>query len=217
MTMQRPAARPPDVPGHLASAPGPAGRGLSPVRKSAKLANVCYVIRGPVLARARLMEDEGHHVIKLNIGNPAAFGLEAPEEMVQDVIHNLPHASGYGDSKGLFAARKAVVHEMQRRHVRGVSIDDVIVGNGVSELIVMCMHALLDAGDEVLIPAPDYPLWTAAVSLSGGTPRHYLCDEGADWLPDLDDLRAKIGPRTRALVVINPNNPTGALYPPEML
>ncbi len=206
--MQRPAFTPPGE---------PAPRGLTPVRKSAKLANVCYDIRGPVLARARQMEDEGHHIIKLNIGNPAPFGFDAPEEMVQDVIHNLPQASGYGDSKGLFAARKAVMHEAQRRHIRGVGIDDVIIGNGVSELIVMCMQALLDAGDEVLIPAPDYPLWTAAVSLAGGTPRHYLCDEAAGWLPDLDDLGAKIGPHTRALVVINPNNPTGALYPRETL
>ena len=183
------------------------------VLKSAKLANVCYDIRGPVLARAKQMEEEGHRIIKLNIGNPAPFGFEAPEEMVQDMIRNLPQASGYCDSKGLFSPRKAIVHYTQQKHVRGVTVEDIYIGNGASELIVMSMQALLDAGDEVLIPAPDYPLWTAAVSLSGGTPRHYLCDEQAEWLPDLADLRAKISPHTRALVVINPNNPTGALYP----
>ena len=185
--------------------------------KSAKLANVCYDIRGPVLARAKQMEEEGHRIIKLNIGNPAPFGFEAPEEMVQDMIRNLPLASGYCDSKGLFSARKAIVHYTQQKHVRGVTVEDIYIGNGASELIVMSMQALLDAGDEVLIPAPDYPLWTAAVSLSGGTPRHYLCDEQAAWLPDLADLRAKISPHTRALVVINPNNPTGALYPEPFL
>ena len=187
------------------------------VLKSAKLANVCYDIRGPVLARAKQMEEEGHRIIKLNIGNPAPFGFEAPEEMVQDMIRNLPQASGYCDSKGLFSARKAIMHYTQQKHVRGVTVEDVYIGNGASELIVMSMQALLDAGDEVLIPAPDYPLWTAAVSLSGGTPRHYLCDEQAAWLPDLADLRAKISPHTRALVVINPNNPTGALYPEPFL
>lgn len=190
---------------------------MQPILKSAKLADVCYDIRGPVLARAKQMEDEGHHIIKLNIGNPAPFGFDAPEELIQDVIRNLPDASGYCDSKGLFAARKAIMHYTQQKKVRGVQIEDIYVGNGVSELIVMTMQALLNNGDEVLIPAPDYPLWTAAVSLSGGRPRHYLCDESAGWLPDLDDLRAKITPRTRALVIINPNNPTGALYPPETL
>ena len=185
--------------------------------KSAKLANVCYDIRGPVLARAKQMEEEGHRIIKLNIGNPAPFGFEAPEEMVQDMIRNLPQASGYCDSKGLFSPRKAIVHYTQQKHVRGVTVEDIYIGNGASELIVMSMQALLDAGDEVLIPAPDYPLWTAAVSLSGGTPRHYLCDEQGEWLPDLADLRAKISPHTRALVVINPNNPTGALYPEPVL
>ena len=187
------------------------------VLKSAKLANVCYDIRGPVLARAKQMEEEGHRIIKLNIGNPAPFGFEAPEEMVQDMIRNLPQASGYCDSKGLFSARKAIMHYTQQKHVRGVTVEDIYIGNGASELIVMSMQALLDGGDEVLIPAPDYPLWTAAVSLSGGTPRHYLCDEQAAWLPDLADLRAKISPHTRALVVINPNNPTGALYPEPFL
>ena len=190
---------------------------LRPVRKSAKLDNVCYDIRGPVLARARQMEEEGGRIIKLNIGNPAPFGFDAPEEIIQDVILNLPNASGYSDSKGLFAARKAIMHYTQEKGIHGVQIDDIIIGNGVSELIVMAMQGLLDAGDEVLIPAPDYPLWTAAVTLAGGTPRHYLCDEGAGWLPDLADIRAKITSRTRAIVIINPNNPTGALYPNELL
>jgi alanine-synthesizing transaminase len=187
------------------------------LQKSAKLANVCYDIRGPVLARAKQMEDEGHRIIKLNIGNPAPFGFDAPEELVQDVIHNLPSASGYCDSKGLFAARKAVMHYSQQKHIAGVGIEDIYIGNGVSELIGMSMQALLNNGDEVLVPAPDYPLWTASVSLAGGTARHYLCDEGAGWLPDLDDIRAKLTPNTRAIVVINPNNPTGALYPDDLL
>jgi alanine-synthesizing transaminase len=190
---------------------------MQPVLKSTKLANVCYDIRGPVLARARQMEEEGHRIIKLNIGNPAPFGFEAPEEIVVDVIHNLREASGYSDSKGLFAARKAIMHYCQEKKIAGVTIDDIYIGNGVSELIVMAMQALLNNGDEVLVPAPDYPLWTAAVSLSGGTPRHYLCDEGAGWLPDLADIRGKIGPSTRAIVLINPNNPTGALYPDDLL
>ncbi|MDT3735225.1 MAG: pyridoxal phosphate-dependent aminotransferase [Denitratisoma sp.] len=190
---------------------------MQPVLKSTKLANVCYDIRGPVLARARQMEEEGHRIIKLNIGNPAPFGFEAPEEIVVDVIHNLREASGYSDSKGLFAARKAIMHYCQEKRIGGVGIDDIYIGNGVSELIVMAMQALLNNGDEVLLPAPDYPLWTAAVSLSGGTPRHYLCDEGAGWLPDLADIRGKIGPSTRAIVLINPNNPTGALYPDALL
>ena len=193
------------------------GPSLRPVQKSSKLDNVCYDIRGPVMARARQMEEEGQRIIKLNIGNPAPFGFAAPAEIVQDVILNLPEACGYSDSKGLFAARKAIMHSAQQKGIAGVQIDDIIVGNGVSELIVMSMLALLNAGDEVLVPAPDYPLWTAAVSLGGGTPRHYLCDEGAGWLPDLADIRAKITPRTRAIVIINPNNPTGALYPPEIL
>jgi alanine-synthesizing transaminase len=190
---------------------------LRTIHKSSKLDSVCYDIRGPVMARARQMEEEGHRIIKLNIGNPAPFGFEAPEEIVQDVILNLPNASGYSDSKGLFSARKAIMHETQRKGIAGVQIDDIFIGNGVSELIVMSMQALLNNGDEVLVPAPDYPLWTAAVSLGGGKPRHYLCDEGAGWLPDLDDIRAKITPNTRAIVIINPNNPTGALYPNELL
>jgi alanine-synthesizing transaminase len=188
-----------------------------PVRKSAKLANVCYDIRGPVLARARLMEEEGHRIMKLNIGNLAPFGFDTPDEVRHDVIVNLPQASGYSDSLGLFAARKAVMQYTQEKGITGVQLEDVTMGNGASELIVMAMQGLLDDGDEVLVPAPDYPLWTAAVSLAGGRARHYLCDEGAGWLPDLADIRAKVGPRTRGIVVINPNNPTGALYPREVL
>jgi len=190
---------------------------LRPIRKSAKLADVCYDIRGPVMARARQMEEEGQRILKLNIGNLAPFGFDAPDEVRRDVIVNLPNASGYSDSKGLFAARKAIMQYTQQKGIAGVGMDDIIVGNGASELIVMSMQGLLDNGDEVLVPAPDYPLWTAAVSLAGGTPRHYLCDEGAGWLPDLADLKSKIGPRTRALVLINPNNPTGALYPDDLL
>jgi alanine-synthesizing transaminase len=190
---------------------------MQPILKSSKLANVCYDIRGPVLARARQMEEDGHRIIKLNIGNPAPFGFEAPEEIVQDVIHNLPDASGYSESKGLFAARKAIMHYTQGKNIAGVQIDDIFIGNGVSELIVMAMQALLNNGDEILVPAPDYPLWTAGVTLAGGTPRHYLCDEQADWNPDLADIEAKITPNTRGIVVINPNNPTGALYPLEVL
>jgi alanine-synthesizing transaminase len=190
---------------------------LKPIRKSGKLANVCYDIRGPVLERARLMEEEGHRIIKLNIGNLAPFGFDTPDEVRHDVIVNLPQASGYSDSKGLFAARKAIMQYTQQKGIAGVELEDIYVGNGVSELIVMAMQGLLDDGDEVLVPAPDYPLWTAAVSLAGGRARHYLCDEGAGWLPDLADIRAKVSPRTRAIVVINPNNPTGALYPDDLL
>ncbi len=190
---------------------------MRPIVKSAKLANVGYDIRGPVLDKARQMEEEGHQIIKLNIGNIAAFGLMPPDEIVQDMIRNLPDAAGYTDSKGLFAPRKAVVHYTQEKRIAGVGVDDVYLGNGASELIAMSMNALLDAGDEVLIPAPDYPLYTAVVSLSGGTPVHYRCDEGAGWLPDLDDIRRKLTPQTKAIVVINPNNPTGALYPDDLL
>jgi alanine-synthesizing transaminase len=187
------------------------------IAKSSKLDSVCYDIRGPVLEKARQMEEEGQHIIKLNIGNIAAFGLEPPDEIVQDMIRNLPNAAGYTDSKGLFAPRKAVVHYTQQKHIRGVTVDDVFLGNGASELITMSMNALLNNGDEVLIPAPDYPLWTASVALSGGTPVHYLCDEQSDWMPDIDDIARKITPQTRAIVVINPNNPTGALYPDALL
>ena len=190
---------------------------MKPILKSSKLHDVCYDIRGPVLDKARQMEEEGHKIIKLNIGNLAVFGLEPPDEIVQDMIRNLPHTAGYTDSKGLFAPRKAVVHYSQEKHIAGVGVDDVYLGNGASELIVMSLNALLDSGDEVLVPAPDYPLWTAGVSLSGGRPVHYLCDEQADWTPDIADIRRKITPHTRAIVVINPNNPTGALYPVELL
>lgn len=190
---------------------------MKPIVKSGKLASVCYDIRGPVLDKARQMEEEGQKIIKLNIGNLAVFGLEPPDEIVQDMMRNLPQAAGYTDSKGLFAPRKAVVHYCQEKKIEGVTVDDVYLGNGVSELIVMSMNALLNDGDEVLLPAPDYPLYTAAVSLSGGTPMHYICDESADWMPDIEDMRSKITPRTKAIVVINPNNPTGALYPPGLL
>ncbi|OQA33132.1 MAG: Glutamate-pyruvate aminotransferase AlaA [Betaproteobacteria bacterium ADurb.Bin341] len=190
---------------------------MQPILKSNKLANVLYDIRGPVAQRAKQMEEEGHRIIKLNIGNLAPFGFDAPEEIQQDMIRNLPNAAGYSDSKGIFSGRKAVMHYSQEKKIKGVLLEDIYLGNGVSELIVMAMNALLNTGDEVLLPAPDYPLWTAAVNLSGGTPRHYLCDEGAGWLPDLDDIRSKITPRTRAIVVINPNNPTGALYPDALL
>lgn len=192
---------------------------MKPIAKSGKLANVGYDIRGPVLDKARQMEEEGHKIIKLNIGNVAAFGLMPPDEIVLDMIRNLPSqvAAGYTDSKGLFAPRKAVVHYTQEKNIQGVTVDDVYLGNGASELIAFSMNALLDAGDEVLLPSPDYPLYTAVVSLSGGTPVHYRCDEGSGWLPDLDDIRAKVTPRTKAIVVINPNNPTGALYPVDLL
>jgi alanine-synthesizing transaminase len=192
---------------------------VKPVLKSSKLANVGYDIRGPVLDKARQMEEEGHKILKLNIGNIAAFGLEPPDEIVQDMIRNLGTqvAAGYTDSKGLFAPRRAVVHYTQEKHVTGVTVDDVYLGNGASELIAMSMNALLDAGDEVLIPSPDYPLYTAVVSLSGGTPVHYRCDEGSGWLPDIDDIKKKVTPATRAIVIINPNNPTGALYPVDLL
>ncbi|MGZ3183829.1 MAG: pyridoxal phosphate-dependent aminotransferase [Telluria sp.] len=188
-----------------------------PIQKSRKLADVCYDIRGPVLEKSKQMEDEGHKIIKLNIGNLAVFGFDPPDEIVHDMIVNLQGAGGYTDSKGLFAPRKAVMHYTQEKQIAGVGIEDIYLGNGVSELIVMGMQALLNSGDEVLVPAPDYPLWTAAVSLSGGTPVHYICDEQSGWLPDIDDMRRKITSNTRAIVVINPNNPTGALYPKEVL
>ncbi len=190
---------------------------MKTVHKSAKLANVCYDIRGPIMDAAKQMEEDGHKIIKLNIGNLAVFGFDAPEEIQQDMIRNLPTSAGYSDSKGIFAARKAVMHETQRQGIKGVTLDDIYLGNGASELIVMATNALLDNGDEVLLPAPDYPLWTAAASLSGGTPVHYTCDEANGWMPDLDDIRAKITPRTKGIVVINPNNPTGALYSKELL
>ncbi len=190
---------------------------MKPITKSSKLANVCYDIRGPVLAAAKKMEEEGHRVIKLNIGNPLPFGFEAPEEIVVDVIRNMRDASGYTDSLGLFAPRKSIMHYCQEKGIQGVTVEDIYLGNGVSELIVMAMQGLLNNGDQVLVPSPDYPLWTAAVSLSGGIPVHYHCDEAAEWYPDLDDIRSKVTSNTKAIVVINPNNPTGALYPKEIL
>jgi alanine-synthesizing transaminase len=190
---------------------------LKQFRKSAKLANVLYDIRGPIMDAAKQMEEEGQKIIKLNIGNLAVFGFDAPEEVQQDMIRNLPASAGYSDSKGIFAARKAVMHETQKQGIAGVTLDDIYLGNGASELIAMSTNALLNDGDEMLLPAPDYPLWTAASSLSGGTPVHYLCDEANGWMPDLDDIRAKITPRTKGIVVINPNNPTGALYSDDLL
>jgi alanine-synthesizing transaminase len=190
---------------------------LKKIQKSNKLSAVCYDIRGPIMDRARQMEEEGHKIIKLNIGNLAVFGFDAPEEIQQDMIRNLPASAGYSDSKGIFGARKAVMHETQKQGIKGVTLDDIYLGNGASELIVMATNGLLNNGDELLLPAPDYPLWTAAVSLSGGTPVHYLCDEANGWMPNIEDIRAKITKHTKGIVVINPNNPTGALYSEELL
>jgi len=190
---------------------------LRTIQKSNKLSNVCYDIRGPIMDRARQMEEDGQKIIKLNIGNLAVFGFDAPEEIQQDMIRNLPNSAGYSDSKGIFGARKAVMHETQRQGIKGVGLEDIYLGNGASELIVMATNGLLDDGDELLLPAPDYPLWTAAVSLSGGTPVHYLCDEANGWMPDIDDIRKKITPHTKGIVVINPNNPTGVLYSNALL
>ena len=187
------------------------------IQKSAKLANVLYDVRGPIVDAARQMEEEGQKIIKLNIGNLAPFGFDAPEEIQQDMIRNLPNSAGYSDSKGIFAARKAVMHYTQQQGVEGVTLDDIYLGNGASDLIVMATTALLDDGDELLVPAPDYPLWTASTSLAGGKPVHYMCDESNGWMPNVADIRAKITPRTKGLVVINPNNPTGALYSDELL
>jgi alanine-synthesizing transaminase len=186
-------------------------------RQSSKLAGVSYEIRGPVIEYANELEQAGHSVLRLNTGNPALFGFEAPEEILQDIIRNLPNAHGYSDSRGILPARRAVVNYYQNLGLPDVDIDDVFLGNGVSELVTMAVQALLEDGDEVLIPAPDYPLWTAVTSLAGGRAVHYLCDEGADWLPDLADMAAKITDRTRAVVIINPNNPTGAVYPRDLL
>ncbi len=190
---------------------------MKPVQKSAKLANVCYDIRGPIMDAAKKMEEDGQKIIKLNIGNLAVFGFDAPEEIQQDMIRNLPTSAGYSDSKGIFAARKAVMHETQKQGITGVTLDDIYLGNGASELISLATNALLDDGDELLLPAPDYPLWTAVTSLSGGTPVHYMCDENNGWMPDIEDIRRKVTPRTKGIVVINPNNPTGALYSKELL
>ena len=190
---------------------------MKTVQKSAKLANVLYDIRGPIMDAARQMEEEGHKIIRLNIGNLAVFGFDAPEEIQQDMIRNLPNSAGYSDSKGIFAARKAVMHYTQQQGIRGVTLDDIYLGNGASELIAMATNALLNDGDELLLPSPDYPLWTAVTTLSGGTAVHYMCDESNGWMPDLEDLKRKITKRTKGIVVINPNNPTGALYSPELL
>ncbi len=191
--------------------------GQKPIVKSSKLSDVCYEIRGPVMREAERLEEEGHRILKLNIGNPAPFGFHAPEEILRDVIHNLPNSQGYENSRGLYSARKAVMQECQKMGVADVDVDDIFLGNGVSELIVMAMQGLLDDGDEILIPSPDYPLWSAAVRLSGGTPVHYRCDEGSDWHPDINDIRKKTSRRTRGIVIINPNNPTGAVYERQVL
>lgn len=190
---------------------------MNKIVQSDKLEKVCYEIRGPVLEEAKRLEEEGHQILKLNIGNPAPFGFNAPDEILYDVIHNLANAQGYSDSKGLFSARKAIMQECQRQNIADIETDDIYLGNGVSELITMSMQALLNNGDEVLIPAPDYPLWTASVSLSGGHPVHYICDESSDWFPDIADIESKISTKTRALIIINPNNPTGAVYSKELL
>ncbi|MGB3068909.1 MAG: pyridoxal phosphate-dependent aminotransferase [Ottowia sp.] len=190
---------------------------MKAIKKSAKLANVLYDVRGPIVDAARQMEDEGQKIIKLNIGNMAPFGFDPPEEVVQDMARNLPDSAGYSDSKGIFAARKAVMHYTQQQGIAGVTLEDIYLGNGASELIQMATNALLNEGDELLVPSPDYPLWTAATSLSGGVPVHYECREDNGWMPDLSDMRAKITPRTRGIVIINPNNPTGALYSDELL
>jgi alanine-synthesizing transaminase len=190
---------------------------MSTIKKSDKLNGVCYDIRGPVLEHAYRLEEEGHRILKLNIGNPAPFGFAAPDEIIQDVIYNLPNAEGYTASRGLFVARKAIMQECQRLQIPNVEIDDIFLGNGASELIVMAMQALLNNGDEILVPAPDYPLWTAAVNLAGGKARHYLCDEQSDWFPDIADIKSKISDKTRGIVVINPNNPTGSVYSKAVL
>lgn len=187
------------------------------INKSNKLENVCYDIRGPILDYAKKMEDEGHRIIKLNIGNPAPFGFEAPDDILKDVIHNLPRSQGYSDAKGIYPARVAVMQYYQQKNIKNITVEDIIIGNGVSELIVMAMQGLLNTHDEVLIPSPDYPLWTAAVSLSSGKPVHYKCDEANGWQPDIIDMRSKISDKTKAIVLINPNNPTGAVYSIELL
>ncbi|GER21772.1 aminotransferase AlaT [Zafaria cholistanensis] len=186
-------------------------------KQSTKLHNVLYDIRGPLLEHAQRMEAEGHRILKLNIGNPAPFGFEAPDAILVDMIRNLPQAQGYSDSRGIFSARTAVSQYYQTRGIQTIGVDDIYLGNGVSELITLSLNALLNNGDQVLIPAPDYPLWTASVSLAGGTPVHYLNVEEEGWLPDLEDIEAKITPHTKGLVIINPNNPTGAVYPRHIL
>ncbi len=194
--------------------------GSTPMRqfkKSSKLDNVLYDVRGPVVDEAARMERQGTRILKLNIGNPAPFGFRTPDEVIQDMRHQLPDCEGYSDSKGLFSARKAIMQYSQIKGLPNVDMDYIYTGNGVSELINLCMQALLDNGDEILIPSPDYPLWTACATLAGGNPVHYVCDEQAEWYPDIQDIERKITPRTKAIVIINPNNPTGALYPREVL
>lgn len=193
------------------------GNGMRTFGKSSKLNNVLYDVRGPVVEEANRMEEAGMEILKLNIGNPAPFGFRAPEEMILDMRQQLPECEGYSASRGLFSARKAIMQYAQLKNIPNVTINDIYTGNGVSELINLCMQALLDEGDEILIPSPDYPLWTATATLAGGKVVHYLCDEQADWYPDIDDIRKKITDRTKAIVIINPNNPTGALYPKEVL
>lgn len=195
----------------------PPRKKLDSIEKSDKLLGVCYDIRGPVLEHANRLEEEGHRILKLNIGNPAPFGFDAPDEIITDVVMNIRNGQGYTESRGLFPARKAVMHECQRLNIKGVEIEDIFLGNGVSELIVMANQALLNLGDEVLVPSPDYPLWTAAVNLANGKPVHYVCDEQSGWFPDIDDIKSKINSKTRAIVVINPNNPTGAVYSEDLL
>lgn len=190
---------------------------MSEYLKSNKLSGVCYDIRGPIAAEAKRLEEEGHKILKLNIGNPAPFGFLAPDDILRDVIHNLPTAQGYSESQGIYSARVAVMQYYQKFGMKNLDVDNIFIGNGVSELIVMAMQGLLNLGDEVLIPAPDYPLWTAAVSLSGGTPVHYKCDEKKYWYPDIEDISSKITNKTKAIVLINPNNPTGSVYPKEVL
>jgi alanine-synthesizing transaminase len=190
---------------------------MSVIKKSSKLDNVLYDIRGPVMDEAKRLEEEGYNILKLNIGNPAPFGLDAPDEIIQDVIFNVRNAQGYTDSKGIFPARKAVMQYCQYKNIGNVNVNDIYIGNGASELIIMSMQALLDHGDEILVPAPDYPLWTASVNLAGGTAIHYICDEQSEWYPDIEDIKKKITPNTKGIVVINPNNPTGALYPKAVL
>lgn len=190
---------------------------MKPIKRSSKLNNVCYDIRGTVHHEAKRLEEEGHQILKLNIGNPAPFGFEAPDDILIDVIRNLPTAQGYCDANGIYSARVSIMQYYQQKHFYGVEVDDVYIGNGVSELIMMSMQGLLDNGDEILLPSPDYPLWTAAVALSGGTPVHYKCDEENGWMPSIEDIRSKITPNTRGIVIINPNNPTGAVYSVELL
>lgn len=190
---------------------------MATIKKSSKLDNVLYDIRGPVLEEAKRMEDEGFQVLKLNTGNPAPFGLFAPDEIIHDMMVNLQTTQGYCDSKGLFSARKAIMQYCQQKQIKNVEIEDIFIGNGASEVIVMAMQALLDSDDEILIPSPDYPLWTAAVNLAGGRAVHYICDEQANWFPDIEDIKKKVTSNTKGIVLINPNNPTGAVYPKELL